>query len=129
RLAVDRGGQVDRDVIAVGDRPLDALQRGEPVLQHGEPLGDLIRGDQGVVHGDGQAGQVGQVELGPDVHLDGEGQLLAVVQVGDLDLGLAEGVYIAFGHRLGVQIGNRVVDRLAEHDITADPAVDHRWRH
>jgi hypothetical protein len=35
---------------------------------------------------------------------------------------------VAFGHRLGVQVGNRVVDRLGEHHLTADPPVDHGRR-
>src|SRR6185312_6999557 len=66
--------------------------------------------------------------LGPDFELGGEGQFLAVVQVGDLHLGLAEGDHVAVSHRLGVQLGYRVVDRLGEHHVTADPPVDHRRR-
>jgi len=129
RLAVHRGGQVDGDVVVLLDRALHALQRGEPVLQQGEPFRDLVRRDPRVLDGDGQAGQVGQLELGPDVDLDGEGQLLAVVQAGDLHLGLAERVDVTVGDCLGVQVGYRVVDRLAEHDIPADPAVNHGRRY
>jgi hypothetical protein len=98
-------------------------------MEHGQPLGHLVRGNQRVVHRDGQAGQVGQLEPGPDVDLHGEGQLLAVVQPGDLHLGLAERDHVAVGHRLGVQVGDRVVDGLAEHHVPADPPVDHRRRH
>src|SRR6478672_12449543 len=35
---------------------------------------------------------------------------------------------VAFGHRLGVQVGNRVVDRLGEYHVPANPAVDYRRR-
>ncbi len=129
RLAVHRGGQVDGDVIVGLDRSLHGLERSEPLLQRAEVLRHLVRGDDRVIDRDRQGGEVRQLELRPDVDLDGERQLLAVVEAGDLDFGLAEREDVALGHRLGVEIGYRVVDGLAEHDLAAHPAVDDRRRH
>ena len=66
----------------------------------------------------------GSVELGPDVHLGGEGELLPVVELGDLQVGLAQGADVAVLQRLAVKLRHRVVDRLLEHRAAAQPLVD-----
>ncbi len=112
----------------LGGGPVHAAQRGEPLPQVAEVLLDLVRADLGVLHGDLDGGQVGQVEPGPDVHLGGEGELLAVVELGDLQLGLAERADLAVLQRLPVQLRHRVVDRLLQHGAAAQPLVDDLWR-
>ena len=71
----------------------------------------------------------GSSNLGPDVDLGGEGQLLAVVQAGDLHLGAAQRVQLRLLDRLAVQLGQRVVDGLLQHGSPADPLVDDPLRH
>jgi hypothetical protein len=80
--------------------------------------------DLGVLYGDGQLGQVGQLELGPHLDLGRERQLLAVFQLGDVDVRLAEGEHLGLLHRLAVELGQRVVDRLGQHRAAAHPHVD-----
>jgi hypothetical protein len=124
RVAVHAGRQVDRHVVARLDRPVGALQRGEPLAQRAQVLIHLLVGDVRVVHGDRHTVDVGQVELRPHVDLGGERQLLAVVQLGDLHLGLAEREHLVLLQGLAVQLGHRVVDRVLEHRAAADPLVD-----
>ena len=48
--------------------------------------------------------EVGDLEPGPDVDLGGEGQLLAVVQLGDLEVRLAEREHVVVLQRLAVEL-------------------------
>ena len=70
----------------------------------------------------------GHGELGTDVDLGGEAQRLAVVEVGDLDLGLAQGAHAGVADGLGVGLRQRVIDRLFEHGAAADPLFDDAGR-
>ena len=89
-LAVDGGGQVDRDEVAVLGGPLDAGEGAEAGAQRLQLGVDLVVVDLDGVDRDLQRLRSGSVDLGPDVDLGGEDQLLAVFELGDLDLGLAE---------------------------------------
>jgi hypothetical protein len=129
RLAVHRGGQVNRYEVVIGGGPLHRLERGEALLQLAEVFLDLVRGDRGAVHLDRERAQVGQLEVRPDVHLDRERQLLAVVKLGDVHRALAERLHLAVRDRPVIQARDSVVDRLAEHGIPAEPAVDHLRGH
>ena len=83
-LAVHARGQVDRRVVAVLRRALRGLEAGEALAQVVQVLIDVLVGDLGVVDGDAERGEVGKLELRPDLDLGGERQVLAVVELGDL---------------------------------------------
>ena len=79
-LVADARRQVDRDEVAVLDRALDADEGAEALAQGGEPLLDVGVGRLRLVDLDGDALEVGQLDLGPDVGLDGELEVLAVLE-------------------------------------------------
>src|SRR5262249_4295706 len=110
--------------VALGGGPVHALERGEALPQVAQVLLYLVRADLGVLHGDRNGGQIRQLEPGPDVHLGSEGELLPVVQLGDLQIRLAQGADLAVLQRIAVQLRDRVVDRLLEHRTAAQPLVD-----
>ena len=123
---LDGRGQVEGDEVALLRGTLDALQRAEPLAQRGELLVDrlVVRGDR--VDLDGEARVVGQLDLGADVHLGGELEVLALLgrHLGDVDLRLAEWPHLVLVDGLAVELRQRLVDRLLEHGAPADPLVD-----
>lgn len=126
-FAVDGGRQVDGDEVAVGDRPVHPGQGAESSPQGLQFGVDVVVTDLDRVHRDGQRTRVGQGELGPDVDLGGERQLLAVLLLGDLDLGLAQRVHLRLGDRLSVPRGQRVGDDLVEHRLAAEAGLQHNF--
>ena len=70
----------------------------------------------------GRPCDVGQLELRPDVHLGGEGELLPVVQLGDLQVRLAEREDVVVLQRLAVQL--RTASLTACSSTTPRPS---RW--
>ena len=92
-LVADGGGQVDGHEVAVLDGALDAHEGAEALAQRGEPLLDVLVGGLDLVDLDGDALEVGELDLGAHVGLDGELEVLAVLERhgGDVDLGLADG--------------------------------------
>ena len=124
RLAVHRRGQVDGRVVAVLRRALRGLERGEPLAQRRQVLLHVVRRDRGGLHGDRQLGEVGQLELRPDLDLGRERQVLAVVELGHLDVRLAEGEHLGLLYGLAVELGQRLVDRLGQHGGAAHPHVN-----
>ena len=89
-LAVDGRGQVDGDEVAVLRGALDAgegAEAGAQVLQLGV---DVLVGDLDGVDLDLERLEIGDGDVGPDVDLGGEDELLAVLELGDLDVRLAE---------------------------------------
>jgi hypothetical protein len=128
RRTVDGGSQVDGDEVARLRGPVHRPQRCEALPQRAQVLLDLIGIDVSVLDRHRERVKVGQVEARPHVHLRGERQLFAVVQPGDLHLGLADRDDVVLRDGLAVQLRHRVVDRLLEHHAAADPHVDHpRW--
>ncbi len=123
-LAVHGGGQVDGHVVALAGGAVHRLQGGEPLAQPAQVLLDLVRRHRHVLDGHRQSIDGWHLELGAHVHFGGEGELLAVVELGDLQLRLAEREDVLLGERLAVQLRNRVVDRLLEHRPAAEPLVD-----
>jgi hypothetical protein len=123
-LPVQRGLQVDGDVVAVGGRTVDPGEHGEALTHGVDLLGDLLVGDLDVVDGDREPVQRRQRQLGSDVDLGGERQRLAVVQAGDLDVGLAQHPHLVLAHGLGIDLRDGVLDDLLEDDGTTDPLVE-----
>ena len=109
---------------------LDAGERGEARAQRVELLVDVGVGDLGVGDRDLEAVVVGQLDLGADVDLGGELQVAAVGELGDVDLGLAEGTRPR-ARATACAVGRRavLVDGLVEHDAAAEALVDERGGH
>ena len=123
-LAVDGGGQIDGDEIALLRRPLDAGQGAEPGAQRLQLGVDLLVGHLDGVDGELQRLQVGQFDLGPDVDLGGEHELFVVLELGDLDLRLAKRLNLGGGDGFAVAHRQRVVDHLLEHGAAADAGLE-----
>ena len=96
-LAVDGGRQVEQHEVAVRGGALDAGQRAEAGPQVVELLRDVRVVDRDVVDGDRDAVDVGQRDLRADVDLGGEGEVVAVGDLGDLDLRPADRVDLVRG--------------------------------
>ena len=130
-LAVDLGLEVDGDEVAVLDGAVDAGEGAEALAQLGHPGLDVLVADGHRVDGDLESVVGGEGELGTDVHLDGEDELLAVGerQLGHLDLGLAEGLEVLLLDGLAEELGERLVDGLLEDRGLADPLLDDAGGH
>jgi hypothetical protein len=76
----------------------------------------------------GQAGVVGDGDLGLDVDLGGEGEALVVGHLEALDLGLGQRREVVGLERLGVHGGEGLVDGLLEDGAAPDLTVDDRRR-
>ncbi len=123
-LAVDLGLEVDRHDVAFGGGALDRVGGGEARAQLLHGLVDVLVGDLDRVDLDLDAGVVRDLDRRADVDLGGEGEQLAVLQLGDVDLGLAENVQLTLVDSLGVELRKGVVDGLLQHSTTAEPLVD-----
>ena len=127
-LAVDGGRQVDGDEVAVLDGALDAgegAEAGEEVVELG--LHGLVVGLEGIDL-DGDVGEVRQLDLGADVDLGGELDELAVLQLGDVDVGLADDLQIVLLDGLAVAGGDHLVEDLLEDGAAADAGLDELGR-
>ena len=101
------------------------VQRGEPLAQAVELLVDVVVGDLGVVDGDLEAVVVRQVELGPDVDLGGELQVAAPSSNSVTSTsGWPSTLRSLLSDGLAVELRQRLVDRLLQHDAPAEPLVD-----
>ena len=136
-LVADGGGQVDDDEVALGGRAVDADQRAEALAQGVEAGGDVLVGDLDVVDRDGDAVERRDGDLGADLDLGGEVQLTLLAggrsgqagDLGDLDLGLAQGAQLVLADGLGVEAGQALVDRVLEDGGATDALVDDARRH
>ena len=125
-VAVDRGGQVDGDEVALLGLALDALERAEALTQLGDALFEVGVADLDRVDLDLEGVEGGELDLGADVDLSGERQALALFEreVGDVDLGLTERLDVVLDDRVGVQLGERLVDGLLHDGCTAEALLD-----
>ncbi len=128
-LAVGGGGQVQQQHVALGRRTLDLGVRPEPLRQQRDLLIDVGVGDLERCHLDRQPLVLRQLELGTDVDLGHESDLLAVLDLGHLDLRLPERHDVGLGQRLVVRRGHGRVDDLFEHRTAAEPLIDDLPRH
>ena len=123
-LAVDGGLEVD-------DREVVLIQLALRVLQLAEAFAEGIQlgVDRGVVKlelrdGDVDLGEVRHLDLRADVHFRGELDNVVVLDLRDLDLGLAERVEVVFQERPLVARREHVVDDLLEDRTAAESGVD-----
>ncbi len=118
--------QVEGDEVAVLDGPLDTHEGAEALAQGGEPLLDVLLGGLDGVDLDGDALEVGKLDLGAHVGLDGEGEVLAVLERdgGHVDLGLADGAHVLGLGGLGEEPRQGLVDGLLHDGAAPDPLVD-----
>src|SRR5690606_4897077 len=88
-------------------------------------LVDVLLGDLDGVDLDLDAGVVRDLDGGADVDLGGEVQRLAVLQLRDVDLGLAQGAQLGLVDRVGVELREGVVDGLLQHRTAAERSEEH----
>ncbi|CDZ88569.1 hypothetical protein RHRU231_420118 [Rhodococcus ruber] len=124
RLAADGRGQIDGHEVTVLHRTLDTGEGAETLTQRQQLLLDRLVGDLHGIDGDLDGGEVGQGDLGPDIHLGGEDELDVVLELGDVDLGLAEDLDLVGGHCLAVAGRDGVVDDLLEHGAPPDAGLE-----
>ena len=123
-LAVNGGGQVDGDEVALLDLAVNGLQGAEASLQVLQlALDGLVIGLDGVdLNGD--VGEVWDLNLRTDVDLGGEGDGLAVLQLGDVDLRLAESLDVVLLDGLAVTGRQHFVDHLVKNHAAAETGLD-----
>ena len=103
--------------------PLDTGQGAESGPQRLQLVVDVLVADLDRVDRDLEGTQVRQRDLRADVDLGGEHQLLAVLDLGDLDFGLTQRLHLGGGQGLAVTGGQRVVDDLLEHRAATDAGL------
>ncbi len=123
-LSVDLGLQVDGDHVAVLGGALDGGRGGEALTELLHRLVHVLVGDLDGVDLDLDAGVVRDLDGRADVDLGGEVQRLAVLQLRDVDLGLAQRAELRLVDRVGVELREGVVDRLLQDRTTAEALVD-----
>src|SRR5690348_8015426 len=122
--SVDQRDDVDGDVVASLHWSLHPGERGKSLAQRIQLRVYFVVSHRHVVDCDRDSGEVGQGDLRPDVDLGCERQLLSVVQVGDLDVRLAQSADATLSDRVTVSLGQGRVDRLLEDGCSADTLID-----
>src|SRR5690606_32340366 len=116
-----RGGAVDGD---------ECAEAGEQVLQF---FVDLVVGDFNGVDGELESVELGELEVGAHVDLDGDVEVAAEVfdvrEFDDVGGGAAHGAQVGFVGGGAVELVEPVVDGVAEHLVAAYALVDDGGRH
>ena len=122
-------GQVDGENVALLGLAVELRGGGEPLAEQRDAFLHLIfERRQGIDRGlDG--GEVRKVELGSDVDLGRELDEFAVLQFGDLDLGLGEWHRLGFNHGRLVGGLDGLIDGLLEDHSPAETLIDDDGRH
>ena len=79
----------------------------------------------GGIHLDGDRFVVGEFEFRSDIHLGGEGHLLAVFDLGDVDLWPAHRDDLLLPQGVLVRLRHSVVDRFLDNRAAAETLLDH----
>ena len=125
RLAVERAGDVDDDGVLGLRRPVDVGEGGLH-LAHAVDLGvDLFLGQLGPGELDPQPAVARHLHDGADLDDGVEGDRPVLLPGGDVDVGRVDGVDVVVGERLGVVLGQRVVQGLLAADLGAEAALEH----
>ena len=123
-LAIDGGGEIDGDEIAFLDLAIHWLQGSETslkVLQLGVDC--LIISLQGrYFNEDGR--EIRKLDLGAHVHLSGESDGLAILELSNVDLGLAESLDIVFLNGLAIARWQHLVDDLIQHCTATQTSLE-----
>ena len=127
-LAVDGGGQVDGDEVALLHCAVSRLQGAKASLQVLQLCVDslVVSLQRRNLNGDG--GEVRNLDLRADVNLGGEGDVLAVLQLGDLDLRLPQGLHVVLLDSLAVARRQHLVDDLIQDNATAQASLQNLRR-
>ena len=127
-LAVDGGGQVDGNEVALLDLAVNALQGAETSLEILQLLFDCSVINVEGINFDGDLGEVWDVNLRTDVNLSGEGDGLAILQFGDFNIRLAESLDVMLLNRLAVARWQHLVDNLVEDNPPAETSFQNLCR-
>ena len=128
RLTVDSCREIDGDEVAVLHSAIDTGQRAEPLTQRLQLLVDGRVIDLQGIDRDIDGRVIRKCNFGANVDLGGECELVTVLDLGDLDLRLADRLDVLRGHSLRVACRECVVDDLLEHGAAADPRLEQLGR-
>src|SRR5450759_31464 len=124
----NRSREVDGHEVTHGSHSLNTGQSTETLTQGNHSRLNISIGRLGVNHVDldRDAVVVRQSQLGTDVDLDGELQLLALLgrHLGHVNLGLTERTYLVVLHGLAIEARKGLVDGLLQHRAASHTLVD-----
>ena len=127
-LAIDGGGQVDRDEVALLHGTISRLQGAEASLQVLQLRIDglVISLQRRNLNGDVR--EVRNLNLRANINLSSEGNVLAILQLRDLDLRLAESLHVVLLDSLAVARRQHLVDDLIQDNTTAQASFQNLRR-
>ena len=128
-LAVAGSSKVNSNEIVLGGSAIDLRIGSETLTQGLDALVNVLVGHLNSRHLNGDGGDVRQIEVRTNVHLGSELDDLAILQLGHLDLGLAQGNDRVLLDGLAVSSRESVVDGLLKDDPATETLVDNRSGH
>ena len=123
-LAITGGGDVDDDVVAGLRRPLDVLERAEPLPLAADLGVDLVVRYRQRRQLDAQAAIAGQGDLRAHLERGVEGDGAILPAAGDLDLGGVDDIDVVLSDRLGQVLRDGVAQRLLPCRSEADAGFE-----
>ena len=128
-LAVAGSSKVNSDEVVLDGSALDLCISGKTLAQGLDALVNVLIRHLNGRHLNGDGGDVGKIEVRTNVHLGGELDDLAILQLGHLDLGLAQGNDRVLLDGLAISSREGVVDGLLKDDPATETLVDNRSGH